>query len=126
MASCRKQEGQWESSERAWKVTAVCCCELGGGGVGGAGTGRCNLSPLSTQKLSPFDAPPISPLTLSCSTHQETVYNDLARPIVEQALKGYNGTIFAYGQTGSGKSFSMAGDAENPGIIPRMNTDLFA
>lgn len=27
-------------------------------------------------------------------------YDDLARPIVDQALQGFNGTIFAYGQTG--------------------------
>ena len=85
----------------------------------------------------------------ACSTKQMTVYNDLAKPIVDQALKGYNGTIFAYGQTGtrqpvpssrsvtgtcsettynaagSGKTFSMMGDDSNPGIIPVMNQDLF-
>lgn len=56
---------------------------------------------------------------------QTTVYEDLGRPIVSQALDGFNGTIFAYGQTGSGKSFSMMGDAENKGIIPQLNEDLF-
>ena len=34
---------------------------------------------------------------------QIDVYNTTARLIVEQVLKGYNGTIFAYGQTGTGK-----------------------
>jgi hypothetical protein len=29
---------------------------------------------------------------------QVNVYNTTARPIVESALNGYNGTIFAYGQ----------------------------
>ncbi|RYG51106.1 hypothetical protein EON66_11140 [archaeon] len=38
--------------------------------------------------------------TCRCSSKQETVYTDLARPIVDQAMRGYNGTIFAYGQTG--------------------------
>ncbi|KAJ1346091.1 Kinesin-like protein klp-20 [Parelaphostrongylus tenuis] len=33
---------------------------------------------------------------------QMRVYNVAARPIVENVLKGYNGTIFAYGQTGTG------------------------
>ena len=33
-------------------------------------------------------------------SEQETVYNDIGRPIVDKALQGYNGTIFAYGQTG--------------------------
>eukprot|EP00428_Durinskia_dybowskii_P064440 CAMPEP_0170383522 /NCGR_PEP_ID=MMETSP0117_2-20130122/15518_1 /TAXON_ID=400756 /ORGANISM="Durinskia baltica, Strain CSIRO CS-38" /LENGTH=775 /DNA_ID=CAMNT_0010639227 /DNA_START=54 /DNA_END=2381 /DNA_ORIENTATION=+ len=58
---------------------------------------------------------------------QETVYNDLGKPIVTQALDGFNGTIFAYGQTGSGKSFSMMGgdSIESKGIIPHLNEDLF-
>ncbi|KAL3092200.1 hypothetical protein niasHT_023759 [Heterodera trifolii] len=40
---------------------------------------------------------------------QATVYNSLCRPIVENVLKGYNGTIFAYGQTGTGKTYTMSG-----------------
>ncbi len=35
---------------------------------------------------------------------QVDVYNETARPIVDSALEGFNGTIFAYGQTGTGKS----------------------
>ena len=31
------------------------------------------------------------------------LFEEVANPIVENALKGYNGTIFAYGQTSSGK-----------------------
>jgi hypothetical protein len=38
---------------------------------------------------------------------------------------GYNGTIFAYGQTGSGKTHSIMGTQNDPGIIPKMNRDLF-
>jgi hypothetical protein len=33
---------------------------------------------------------------------QADVYK-AAEPLVEQALQGYNATVFAYGQTGSGK-----------------------
>lgn len=58
-------------------------------------------------------------------TAQRSLYEDLGRPIVEQALRGFNGTIFAYGQTGSGKTFSMMGDESNPGIIPLLNFELF-
>eukprot|EP00003_Mantamonas_plastica_P027216 TRINITY_DN5785_c0_g1_i1.p1 TRINITY_DN5785_c0_g1~~TRINITY_DN5785_c0_g1_i1.p1 ORF type:complete len:649 (+),score=311.18 TRINITY_DN5785_c0_g1_i1:918-2864(+) len=58
-------------------------------------------------------------------SEQETVYNDLGRPMLEQALEGYNGTIFAYGQTGSGKSYSMMGYNEDIGIIPMMNHEIF-
>jgi hypothetical protein len=59
------------------------------------------------------------------SSSQIQVYQDLGRPIVTQALDGFNGTIFAYGQTGSGKTFSMLGNDENKGIIPQLNDDLW-
>lgn len=53
------------------------------------------------------------------------VYKALARPIVEKALEGFNGTIFAYGQTSSGKTYSMIGDGEVSGIIPLAVKDIF-
>lgn len=34
---------------------------------------------------------------------QDYVYDQIARPVVDDVLKGYNGTVFAYGQTGTGK-----------------------
>lgn len=40
------------------------------------------------------------------STTQE-IYEQVARPIVEESVKGFNGTIFAYGQTSSGKIFIL-------------------
>ena len=65
------------------------------------------------------------------------VYTDIVHPIVEKAIRGYNGewlytivdsfyycvlmllgTVFAYGQTGSGKTFTMRGNDQMPGIIP--------
>jgi len=55
---------------------------------------------------------------------QLNIYQFTAKPIVEDCLNGYNGTVFAYGQTGSGKTHTMTGpditDDENKGIIPRM------
>lgn len=45
---------------------------------------------------------------------QLDVYNRVARPIVENVLEGYNGTIFAYGQTGTGKTFTMEGNRSVP------------
>uniref|UniRef100_A0A915D0Q4 Kinesin-like protein n=1 Tax=Ditylenchus dipsaci TaxID=166011 RepID=A0A915D0Q4_9BILA len=59
---------------------------------------------------------------------QITIYNQVARPIVENVLKGYNGTIFAYGQTGTGKTYTMAGEDEVPerrGIIPNSFAHIF-
>ena len=52
----------------------------------------------------------------------------MARPIVDNVLEGYNGTIFAYGQTGTGKTFTMEGDrsvAELKGIIPNSFAHIF-
>ena len=58
-------------------------------------------------------------------TPTTSVYETLAAPLVEQALSGYNGTIFAYGQTGSGKTYSMMGEPSNPGVVPLMHKYLF-
>jgi len=60
---------------------------------------------------------------------QKEVFDYAARPVVEDILKGYNGTIFVYGQTSSGKTHTMQGpnidDPELRGIIPRMNSTIF-
>ncbi|XP_038015506.1 kinesin-like protein KIF17 isoform X2 [Motacilla alba alba] len=58
----------------------------------------------------------------------EHIYNEIAYPLVEGVMEGYNGTIFAYGQTGSGKSFTMQGVADSSsqkGIIPRAFEHIF-
>ncbi|XP_065221800.1 kinesin-like protein KIF3A [Planococcus citri] len=59
---------------------------------------------------------------------QMDVYNELARPIVDKVLAGYNGTILAYGQTGTGKTFTMEGINAEPelrGIIPNSFAHIF-
>ncbi|XP_026165853.1 kinesin-like protein KIF15 isoform X2 [Mastacembelus armatus] len=65
-------------------------------------------------------------------TSQESVFNSVAKNIVESCMNGYNGTIFAYGQTGSGKTFTMLGPSELDnftddlrGVIPRSFEYLF-
>ncbi|XP_045615052.1 centromere-associated protein E isoform X2 [Procambarus clarkii] len=55
----------------------------------------------------------------------EDVYIEVAEPIVESALAGFNGTIFAYGQTSSGKTFTMMGNKDSPGIIPLAIQNIF-
>ncbi|XP_075785794.1 centromere-associated protein E isoform X2 [Pelodiscus sinensis] len=57
------------------------------------------------------------------STQQ--VYEGVAVPIVKSAVQGYNGTIFAYGQTASGKTYTMMGNGESVGIIPKAIEDVF-
>ncbi|GFW96012.1 kinesin-like protein KIF3A [Trichonephila clavipes] len=59
---------------------------------------------------------------------QLDVYNLAARPIIDNVLEGYNGTIFAYGQTGTGKTFTMEGNRDIPeqkGIIPNSFAHIF-
>uniref|UniRef100_A0A0R3RXP2 Kinesin-like protein n=1 Tax=Elaeophora elaphi TaxID=1147741 RepID=A0A0R3RXP2_9BILA len=56
---------------------------------------------------------------------QFSVYNIAARHIVDNVLKGYNGTILAYGQTGTGKTFTMLGNNNCPGIIPNSFAHIF-
>ncbi|XP_068628052.1 kinesin-related protein 4-like [Battus philenor] len=58
-------------------------------------------------------------------TNTTDVYYDIAKPIVEAAAAGFNGTIFAYGQTSSGKTYTMTGTEESPGIIPLAVENLF-
>lgn len=67
---------------------------------------------------------------------QQSVYDLVARPILDEVLQGYNCTILAYGQTGTGKTYTMTGDMSAPlhslmglsptaGIIPRILHSIF-
>jgi hypothetical protein len=55
------------------------------------------------------------------------VYDITARPIVDNVIMGYNGTIFAYGQTGTGKTHTMDGGStpESQGLIPNAFKHIF-
>jgi hypothetical protein len=62
---------------------------------------------------------------------QAEVYDALGRPLVDNALMGYNGCIIAYGPTGSGKTFSIFGPPgsigkNEEGLLPRVCNELFA
>lgn len=91
----------------------VCKFEKTGKGVSMNGTRKANFT---------FDR------VFNKLSTQEEVYNDAARPVVEDVLKGYNGTIFAYGQTSSGKTHTMEGadlESDMRGIIPRIVQEIF-
>jgi len=65
---------------------------------------------------------------LGMKATQEQVFDVVAKPVIEDVLRGINGTIFAYGQTGSGKTFTITGGAEkyaDRGLIPRTISYLF-
>ncbi|XP_075400090.1 centromere-associated protein E isoform X3 [Tenrec ecaudatus] len=55
----------------------------------------------------------------------KNVYEEIAVPIIESAIQGYNGTVFAYGQTASGKTYTMMGSPDYLGVIPRAIHDIF-
>eukprot|EP00759_Apiculatamorpha_spiralis_P039655 PhF_6_TR38590/c0_g1_i4/m.57379/K17914/KIF13; kinesin family member 13 len=61
---------------------------------------------------------------------QEEVYDCIGKPMLAEAVKGFNTCMFAYGQTGSGKTHSIQGDMENgtiganSGILLRVAYDL--
>ena len=58
----------------------------------------------------------------------EAIYSEMAFPLVDSVLDGFNGTVFAYGQTGCGKSYTMMGvrdPATQLGVIPRTFEHIF-
>ncbi|KAK3576776.1 hypothetical protein CHS0354_014591 [Potamilus streckersoni] len=62
------------------------------------------------------------------NSEQDDIFDHVAKPVIDNVLQGYNGTIFAYGQTGSGKTFTITGGAEryaDRGIIPRTLSYIF-
>ena len=48
-----------------------------------------------------------SVLDIDQSNQQDTAYDQIARPVVDDVLNGFNGVVMAYGQTGSGKTYTM-------------------
>ena len=49
---------------------------------------------------------------------QEEVFMEV-EPLIESVFRGMNGCVLAYGQTGSGKTYTMTGEGEKIGLIPR-------
>ncbi|XP_037303183.1 kinesin-like protein KIF23 [Manduca sexta] len=58
-------------------------------------------------------------------TSQQEVFDKVAQPLVEGLVKGKNGLLFTYGVTGSGKTFTMTGEPQNCGILPRCLNIIF-
>lgn len=50
---------------------------------------------------------------------QRKIFNTVALPLVENLIQGKNSLLFTYGITGSGKTFTMTGDQQESGIMPR-------
>jgi len=64
------------------------------------------------------------------------LYNNVAPPLLNAFLNGFNATVLAYGQTGSGKTYTMGSEAhtanlrdgnlsDTDGLIPRFLSAMF-
>ena len=58
------------------------------------------------------------------ASKQEDVFKD-TKSLMTSVLDGYNVCIFAYGQSGTGKTFTMNGNDELPGLVPRAMIAIF-
>jgi hypothetical protein len=58
------------------------------------------------------------------SSTQEEIFG-YVRDHINESMNGFNVTCFAFGMTGSGKTFTIAGNKENPGIVPRTVHHIF-
>ena len=55
------------------------------------------------------------------------MFQALGGEVVQQAMAGFNTSVFAYGQTGAGKSYSMmGGKGDDRGLIPRICEGMFS
>uniref|UniRef100_A0A673ZAP8 Kinesin-like protein n=1 Tax=Salmo trutta TaxID=8032 RepID=A0A673ZAP8_SALTR len=58
-------------------------------------------------------------------TSQIELFEDVAKPLVDDLIHCKNGLLFTYGVTGSGKTFTMTGSPGEGGLLPRSLDMLF-
>ncbi|KAM7152446.1 kinesin-like protein KIF23 isoform 2-T2 [Macrochelys suwanniensis] len=56
---------------------------------------------------------------------QKALFDVVARPLVEDLIRGKNGLLFTYGVTGSGKTHTMTGSPGDGGLLPRCLDMIF-
>ena len=59
------------------------------------------------------------------SDTSSSLFDASIKDTILQSIEGYNVCIFAYGQTSSGKTYTMKGNQQDPGIIPRSLAELY-
>uniref|UniRef100_A0A3Q3VWM0 Kinesin-like protein n=1 Tax=Mola mola TaxID=94237 RepID=A0A3Q3VWM0_MOLML len=59
------------------------------------------------------------------NTTQIELFEDVAKPLVEDLIHCKNGLLFTYGVTGSGKTYTMTGSPGEGGLLPRSLDMLF-
>jgi kinesin family protein 23 len=71
---------------------------------------------------------------IHCSFHHvfeevashETIFEHTTLPLINDVFRGKNGLLFTYGLSGSGKTYTMTGEPQNTGIIPRSLDVIFS
>ncbi|NXB00868.1 KIF23 protein, partial [Cnemophilus loriae] len=56
---------------------------------------------------------------------QKELFDVVAKPLVEDLIRGKNGLLFTYGVTGSGKTHTMTGSPGDGGLLPRCLATIF-
>ncbi|XP_071424301.1 kinesin-like protein KIF23 isoform X4 [Pithys albifrons albifrons] len=56
---------------------------------------------------------------------QKELFEVVAKPLVEDLIRGKNGLLFTYGVTGSGKTHTMTGSPGDGGLLPRCLDMIF-
>ncbi|XP_068131169.1 kinesin-like protein KIF23 isoform X5 [Hyperolius riggenbachi] len=56
---------------------------------------------------------------------QKYLFDVVAKPLVEDLIRGKNGLLFTYGVTGSGKTYTMTGAPGEGGLLPRCLSMIF-
>ncbi|XP_067411592.1 kinesin-like protein KIF23 isoform X5 [Emydura macquarii macquarii] len=56
---------------------------------------------------------------------QKSLFDVVAKPLVEDLIRGKNGLLFTYGVTGSGKTHTMTGSPGDGGLLPRCLDMIF-
>jgi hypothetical protein len=55
----------------------------------------------------------------AAESNDEEVFEKVGIDLVNNALEGYNSTLFVYGQTGTGKTYTMSGSNNREGLLQR-------
>ena len=56
---------------------------------------------------------------------QSCIYDSIGGTLISKCLAGINSSLFLYGQTGSGKTYTMMGNPQDVGLVPRICQGLF-
>ncbi|XP_058502034.1 kinesin-like protein KIF23 isoform X1 [Solea solea] len=59
------------------------------------------------------------------SLSQMELFENVAKPLVDDLIHGKNGLLFTYGVTGSGKTFTMTGSPGQGGLLPHSLSMIF-